>query len=310
MNLSLRRAANIVAVLLLIAVLVPFVVYAVPGVVGADYSFVVLTASMTPAIAPGDVVIVADRGAETVVEGDVITFVRGTNEVPVTHRVTGVVESNDGIAFETKGDANSEPDAGLVDGANVLGTVIFTIPYIGYVVQFTNTPYGFIALVVLPLALLVVSEFWTLYRRRTATATAAATNAEAKKPAEAETSNEAAETGTSQENADDADSATAAASGGFVITNRTLEGSFVPLVGFAVYAGYIAYTWQTSLTIAVAVGSAMTTLVVLVLLVASRRNGQSVPPVQAAEPLPDGEHPATDGGVDADPMETKTEPGQ
>ncbi|MCW8171877.1 signal peptidase I [Natrialba swarupiae] len=75
--------------LVLIAIVVPFVIYAVPGVIGAEYSFVVLTGSMAPAIDPGDVVIVGETEPTTIESGDVITFVRDGADTPVTHRVVG-----------------------------------------------------------------------------------------------------------------------------------------------------------------------------------------------------------------------------
>jgi len=108
----LRKAANVLGIVLLIAIVAPFAVYAAPEIVGADESFVVLTPSMTPEIAPGDVVIVAERDPTAIVEGDVITFARGASDVPVTHRVIDVVDEGGGLAFETQGDANEGPDPG------------------------------------------------------------------------------------------------------------------------------------------------------------------------------------------------------
>ncbi|SIS17789.1 signal peptidase I [Natronorubrum thiooxidans] len=122
--MNYKKLANGIGLLLLIALVVPFVIYAVPGVIGAQYSFVVLSGSMSPAIDPGDVVIVADRAPATIETNDVITFTRGTEETPVTHRVVGVEASETGVAFETRGDANSNVDASPVPGANVLGVVV------------------------------------------------------------------------------------------------------------------------------------------------------------------------------------------
>ena len=281
--MNFKRILNVVGVLLLIAIVVPFVIYAVPAVVGADHSFVVLTASMTPAIAPGDVVIVADRDPGTIGEGDVITFTRGDNEVPVTHRVTTVTEGAGGLAFETKGDANSDVDSSLVPAGNVVGTVILTIPYIGYVVQFTNTPYGFVALVVGPIGLFVASELWTLYRRRSA-----ANAAGREDSIESERAIGGAAT----------DAETTADPGGFVVTVRTLEGSFLPLVVLAAYSGYTATVRLNELTIAVAVGSSISALAVLVLLVSSRRRTTVDATHSDPDPALGPERPAADGGVD------------
>jgi signal peptidase len=165
-SISLKSVANLLGIALLIAVVAPFLVYAVPAVVGAEYSFVVLTASMTPAIAPGDVVMVDERDPTAIAEGDVITFVRGDNEIPVTHRVIDVTATGSGVAFETQGDANEAPDASLVPGTNVLGVVAITIPYLGYVIQFADSPVGFALLVVVPFGLLVASEIWSVARNR------------------------------------------------------------------------------------------------------------------------------------------------
>ena len=280
--MNFKRILNVVGVLLLIAIVVPFVIYAVPAVVGADHSFVVLTASMTPAIAPGDVVIVADRDPGTIGEGDVITFTRGDNEVPVTHRVTTVTEGAGGLEFETKGDANGEVDSSLVPAGNVVGTVILTIPYIGYVVQFTNTPYGFVALVVGPIGLFVASELWTLYRRRSATNAATDETPES----ERQTVDEATDAGA------------AAKSPGFVVTARTLEGAFLPLAVFAAYSGYTATVRLNELTIAVAVGSSISALAVLVLLVSSRRRSSADATPSDPDSALGPERPAADGGVD------------
>ena len=161
-----KRAANVLGIVLLIALVAPFAAYAAPEVVGADESFVVLTASMTPAIAPGDVVIVAERDPAAIAEGDVITFVRGTSNVPVTHRVIGVTGEGATLAFETMGDANEGPDPGLVPAGNLVGTVTLTIPWIGYVIQFAGTQVGFVALVLLPFGLLAVTEIWSIVRDR------------------------------------------------------------------------------------------------------------------------------------------------
>ncbi|MEF8777378.1 MAG: signal peptidase I [Natronomonas sp.] len=293
--MNLKRILNVVGVLLLIAIVIPFVIYAMPITVGADHSFVVLTASMTPAIAPGDVVIVADRDPATIGEGDVITFTRGDNEIPVTHRVTGIVESSSGLAFETKGDANSDPDASPVPANNVVGTVILTIPYIGYVIQFTNTPYGFAALVAVPIGLFVVSELWTLYRQQSVTVTPDSDRTEASMADEV-----------SEDAAD-----TSSGSGGFVITPRTLEGAFLPLLALTIYSVYTVSVRLTEITVSVAVGSVISLLALSVLIVSARRQSGDASTPTERDLEQDGfepERPTADGGVDQDPVEADLSP--
>ncbi|WP_281193561.1 signal peptidase I [Halorubrum sp. F4] len=153
-----RRVLDWAGLLLLIALVVPFVVYAVPGVVGAQGGYVVLSGSMEPSIGVGDVVIVDDVTPAEIEEGDVITYLRGDADTPTTHRVVEVTERNGERAFITQGDANEDPDAAPVPASRVLGEVAVVIPYMGYVIEFVNTPTGFLALVVIPFVLLALSE--------------------------------------------------------------------------------------------------------------------------------------------------------
>lgn len=258
---SLKQIANGLGIALLIAVVAPFVVYAAPAVVGAEYSFVVLTASMTPAIAPGDVVVVDDRDPATIAEGDVITFTRGSNEVPVTHRVVGVTTTGGELFFETKGDANDGPDSAAVPTANVLGTVAFSIPYIGYVIQFADSSAGFLLLVVVPFGLLAVSEVWSLYRSRTRHDPA---------PDGSKLADESGAT------AAETTAVTSASSDpGYAVTTQTVQGAVGVLVCVLPYAAYVAYTLRSALTIAVAVAAGTTLAMGAILLITSGRPGRS-----------------------------------
>lgn len=242
-SISLKSIANLLGIALLIAVVAPFVVYAVPAVVGAEYSFVVLTASMTPAIAPGDVVIVDERDPAAIAEGDVITFVRGDSEVPVTHRVIGVTTTGGGVAFETRGDANEAPDAGLVPGANVLGVVAITIPYLGYVIQFADSPVGFALLVVVPFGLLVASELWTAVRGRGRDATETDPNAAV-----------APESGSGDAEGGDADPV-ADAEGDAGISVDVVVGAGAVLAAVAPYSVYVAFQLRTALAFSAAIAA-------------------------------------------------------
>lgn len=244
-----RKAANVLGIVLLIALVAPFAAFAAPEVVGADESFVVLTASMTPAIAPGDVVIVADRDPTAIAAGDVITFSRGTSDVPVTHRVVDVVAADGGIAFETRGDANEGTDPGLVPATNLIGEVVFVIPYIGYVIQFAGTRAGFVALVVLPFGLLAASELWSIVRG-TGEASTPEPDPEAVTAADAaETDARGASIAAAQSSSDEP----AAESGSGGVSVAAVGGAVTVLIGFAPYAAYVAFELRTALSIAVAV---------------------------------------------------------
>lgn len=162
-----KKLLHVVGFVVLIAIVLAFVIFAVPQVVGAEQSYVVLSGSMEPSISAGDVVIVDSVETETIGEGDVITFEppsdheqAGTERV--THRVLEVVEQDNGIHFRTKGDANEEADQALVPAENVVGQVMLTIPKMGYVSQFAGSDQGLLLLVIIPAALLIISEVYNL----------------------------------------------------------------------------------------------------------------------------------------------------
>lgn len=169
LSIDWRRTLNIVGVMALVAVVLPFVVFAVPQVVGAQQSYVVLSSSMSPTYEAGDAIVVNDVAPENIEEGDVITFQApskwsgqsGETDL-VTHRVVEVVNEEGERSFRTKGDANEESDKQLVPASNVVGQVSFGIPYIGYATKFGGGTTMQLALIIVPAVLLVVNEIWTL----------------------------------------------------------------------------------------------------------------------------------------------------
>lgn len=180
MNLSPRasRWLNLLGTIALVALVVPFFAYAAPTAVGAEDSYVVLSGSMEPALTPGDVIFVYTVSPDQVTAGDVITYQKNEGSVPVTHRVTEVERTDDGTqVYHTKGDANEDPDQGVVSHDDlvgevptvtlpVLGTFLVAVPYVGYVVAaVNNTPYGVPLLVGVPLILLLLTELRAVFFR-------------------------------------------------------------------------------------------------------------------------------------------------
>lgn len=120
--------------------------------------FVVQSGSMEPSIRTGGVVVVRPVAEYRV--GDVVTFrSNGGKNVPTTHRI---VEIKDG-RYVTKGDANDNQDTGEVTGNKILGRVLFDVPYLGYAVRAAKTPYGFIAIIVIPAAIIIFDELKKIY---------------------------------------------------------------------------------------------------------------------------------------------------
>lgn len=161
-----RVGSALVAVGLLLAVAVT-VVIAVPGAIGAEASYVVLSDSMAPTFSSGDVVIVRSVEPAAVSPGDVITYRSpagsGVDAERISHRVVGV-ERDGETTFRTKGDANDGADPYRVSESELVGRVWFVLPQVGYVVSFAGTTAGIVSLVVLPGVLLVTTELWSVYR--------------------------------------------------------------------------------------------------------------------------------------------------
>lgn len=164
-SIDWRRSGKLLGVVVFLAVLAVFVTAAVPQTVGADASYVVLSDSMSPSIDAGAVVYVAEVSPQDIETGDVVTYLdsEGGETRRVTHRVVEVVERDGQRRFRTQGDANEEPDPGLVRPSDVTGVVQFDIPLVGYGINLARSPLGIVALVVVPAGLLVLTELWDLY---------------------------------------------------------------------------------------------------------------------------------------------------
>ena len=102
--------------------------------------YIVLSGSMEPTYHTGSVIYVKDVDVNTLETGDVITF-KLTNTV-VTHRIVDVVEEDGVVKYQTKGDANDMIDGTLVTQDKVMGSPVFTIPYLGYLINFVQKPPG------------------------------------------------------------------------------------------------------------------------------------------------------------------------
>lgn len=101
---------------------------------------------MEPVYHVGSLVYVRPVEPDTLEEGEVITFSL-TGDTMATHRIVEVIGSGEDIQFRTKGDANDIEDGSLVQASNVVGKVIFSIPFLGYAASFIQTAAGRAALI-------------------------------------------------------------------------------------------------------------------------------------------------------------------
>lgn len=104
-------------------------------------AFVVLSGSMEPDYPVGSVVYVQNTSPSSLEVGDVITFCL-TNSTQGTHRIIDIVSENGTLSFRTQGDANQEADSQLVLESDVIGEVVFCIPYLGFLATYIQHPPG------------------------------------------------------------------------------------------------------------------------------------------------------------------------
>ena len=85
--------------------------------------------SMNPIYYRGDAVIYEKVNVGEIKEGDILVFTK--NSSIITHRVIKVIDDNDNLKFQTKGDNNENVDFDYTDENQVLGIVKYIVKYVG-----------------------------------------------------------------------------------------------------------------------------------------------------------------------------------
>lgn len=118
----------------LLVVAIAILIVGVPAAVGG-MPLTVLSESMKPTYALGDLVVIKAKDPQDIRLGEVITYQvsLGQSEL-VTHRVIEKNSAMDGTySFITQGDANGVPDATPIRDVQIHGTVWYRIPLLGWV---------------------------------------------------------------------------------------------------------------------------------------------------------------------------------
>lgn len=151
---------SIFALLILLAVILAISIFNIPG----NYKILVVeSGSMEPAIKRGGIVITKPQ--EIYQKNDVITITESANpKVSLTHRIVGIENKGGSTFFITKGDANENPDMEKRLEQNIVGKTLFSVPLVGYVINFIKTKNGLILLIILPCLLIIYSEVMKVKR--------------------------------------------------------------------------------------------------------------------------------------------------
>ena len=161
-------------ILIAIAVVALFLILSAIPIKGGYKTLIVLSGSMEPKIHTGSVV--AIKPEKNYAVGDVITFGENTKtKTPTTHRIYEIKDDNGTKTYITKGDANNAPDQKPVGEKEILGKVLFSVPYAGYAVAAAQKPLGFMLIIVVPAVIIIYDEILKIkkeiilkmyYRRR------------------------------------------------------------------------------------------------------------------------------------------------
>ncbi len=123
---------------------------------------IVKSGSMEPTIPTGSLVVI--KPVESYALRDVITFGEDSStQIPTTHRIIATREEN-GTLFSTKGDANEDPDTKEIRKAEIIGKVVTHVPYAGFVLDFAKKPLGFLLLIGIPAATIIIDELINIFR--------------------------------------------------------------------------------------------------------------------------------------------------
>lgn len=148
--------AGIIAIgLLLLGTLMP-----IPGNFKVK---IVKSGSMEPTIRTGGIVVIRPEASYGL--GDIVTFGADTKtQIPTTHRIVDVKGEGSSKVFATKGDANDAPDPTQTHISDIRGKVLFTVPYLGYILDFARKPIGFGLLVGVPAFAIILDEIGKIIR--------------------------------------------------------------------------------------------------------------------------------------------------
>lgn len=143
MNQVIKKLCNWIGGVLVVLVVLLTVALVGVRLVGLQ-PYVVLSGSMEPKYHVGSLVYVQKVDYKDLKVGDDITYMVSEDTI-VTHRIIEVLpdaEDPEVIRYFTQGIANDVPDAVSVHYKNIIGSPLFSIPYLGYVSNYIQNPPG------------------------------------------------------------------------------------------------------------------------------------------------------------------------
>lgn len=155
----MKKLSKIIQTIITIAIVVIglFLILTLFPIKGNYRVKVVLSGSMEPAIHTGSIVVI--KPAKQYKVNDIVIFGKDTkSEIPTTHRIVSDRAVEGIVLFTTKGDANNSPDTTEIKQSDIHGKVLFTVSYMGYLIDFVKKPIGMIIAVILPAIYIIFDE--------------------------------------------------------------------------------------------------------------------------------------------------------
>lgn len=147
------------AFLVLTIILAVFFILYTPEKFGGDTKYEpVLTENMEPSIPLGGLTLTKPTNAEMIQIGDIICF-KFSESTFIIQRVVNITSEG----FVTKSDANEDKDLKIVDSQDIVGKVVFVIPFLGYIVTFAQTTTGFFLFLIIPIILVTLYEIKSVF---------------------------------------------------------------------------------------------------------------------------------------------------
>lgn len=171
---TVKKAASIVIsiimwIIILVAALFAFTTLATKddGSVSNLGGFTPLTVqseSMAPTFDENDLIIIQQCDPSTLQVGDIITFhtIIDNQYALNTHRIEAINQVNGVNSYTTKGDNNDLTDQHVIADGDIVGKYVFKIPYMGAVMDFLSSTWGFLIVIVLPMLLFFIYQVYHL----------------------------------------------------------------------------------------------------------------------------------------------------
>jgi signal peptidase I len=134
---------------------------------------VVESESMLPTLEIGHLLVLQARAPDQIEVGNIIVFDASYHDKPIVHRIISIqnvtiVPENitagtpaiTELRYYTKGDNNDVQDPMYRVYEDIIGVVVYAIPYIGHITLFLHQPYGLAIVLILFIALLILPEFF------------------------------------------------------------------------------------------------------------------------------------------------------